>query len=334
MSGGVPVLLLAGPGAARLEALALERAAAVLCRSGGHPPGDTAARAACPDCRRTLHREHPDLLVAAPESRRRANAPAFDEGSGSRETTIPAALVRAVAEAAHGLPYEAACRAIVLLDVDRTEPAAFSALLKVLEEPPRKARFILTATRPRLLPPTILSRVALSRVPPLPAVETVRLLVAAGMREEEAEARAAFAPDGPEEAGAIDLAAARALRDELLVAASGILLNGSTAWAVALGSALAGEDGPATAERLVLLGTLLRDAAAAGVDPSGSTVRHRERFEDLCRLGGGSGPELLTAAAAALELAGDLAAGRRNARLGVEAFALSLVPAPADGLAG
>ena len=63
------------------------------------------------------------------------------------------------------LPYEGARRVLVLLDVDRTEAAAFSALLKVLEEPPSRARFVLTATRPRLLPPTILSRVVLRRLP-------------------------------------------------------------------------------------------------------------------------------------------------------------------------
>ena len=329
MSGDVPVTLLAGPGAARLEARALERAAAILCRSGGHGPSATTTTASssaadCPDCRRTLRREHPDLLVAAPETRRRFNVPPFDESSGSRETTIPAALVRAVAETSSRLPYEAASRVLVLLDIDRTEPAAFSALLKVLEEPPRKARFILTATRSRLLPPTILSRVVLVRVPPLPARETVRLLVAGGMREDEAEARAAFAPDGPEEAKEIDLPAARALRDALLEAASAALLNGTAAWAVALAGVLAAEDAAATSRRLELLGTLLRDAAAAAADPSGSVVLHKERFEDLVRLGEAAGPRLLETASGALALAGELSASRRNPRLAVEAFALSL----------
>ena len=348
MSADVPVTLLAGPGSARLEARALDRAAEILCRSGGHAPrgaaggggaavtaafaatagtagtAGTAAAAACPDCRRTLRREHPDLLVAAPEARRRFNVPSFDESSGSRETTIPAALVRAVAESSSRLPYEAAARVLVLLDVDRTEPAAFSALLKVLEEPPRKARFILTATRSRLLPATILSRVALVRVPPLPARETIRLLVASGMREEEAEARAAFAPDGPEEAKGLDLAGARTLRDALLEAASATLLNGSAAWAVALAGVLAAEDAAATSRRLELLGTLLRDASAAAADPSGSFVFHKERFEDLARLGAAAGPRLLETASGALDLAGEISASRRNPRLAVEAFALSL----------
>ena len=117
-----------------------------------------------PAARRVYRREHPDLMVAAPERRRRVNPPPFEETEG-KETTLPTALVRAVAADATRLPYEAPRRAVVLLDVDRTESAAFSALLKILEEPPTKTRFILTATRPRLLPSTILSRVALRPVP-------------------------------------------------------------------------------------------------------------------------------------------------------------------------
>ena len=70
---------------------ALDVAAGLLCRSGDRTPD-------CADCRRVARREHPDLLVAAPESGRRANTPPFDETSGSKETTIPTALVRALAQ--------------------------------------------------------------------------------------------------------------------------------------------------------------------------------------------------------------------------------------------
>lgn len=313
----VPVLLLTGRGSRRLEEEAISVAARLICRSHS---------ASCPDCPRVARREHPDILVAAPEKGRRANTPRFDEASDSKETTIPAALVRAVAAEASRLPYEAPRRAILLLDVDRTETAAFSALLKVLEEPPSRTRFILTATRPRLLPPTILSRVVLERLPDPSRAEVAAALVAAAMSPGEAEARAAFATGGVEEARELDLSGARALRDGLLEAVSGALLTGSAGWAIVLGQRLTAEDAEETAARLALLAQLLRDAAAAVVDPAGQTVVHRERFSDLCRLAEAGGSRLLDTASQALELAAQLPDSRRNARLAAEVFSMSFLP--------
>ena len=86
---GAPVVLLAGPGSSRLEVAALEEAAAAICGSGFDRRVDR-ARAA------SSAKEHPDLMVAAPERRRRVNAPHFEEGD-TKETSIPTALVRAVA---------------------------------------------------------------------------------------------------------------------------------------------------------------------------------------------------------------------------------------------
>jgi hypothetical protein len=312
---GPPVLLLAGPGSRRLEAAALEEAAAAICGPGFDPES--------PSARRVYRREHPDLMVAAPERRRRVHPPAFEEGD-SKETTLPTALVRAIASDATRLPYEAQVRAILLLDVDRTEPAAFSALLKILEEPPKKTRFLLTATRPRLLPPTILSRVVLRLLPGTSRSETAGLLSARGLDPEDAAARAAFVPHDADEAAELDLGEARATRDALLEAASGTLLTGSRSWALALAGLLASEDAEEASHRLQLLAQLLRDAAAAPVDPAGAHVVFKERFQDLARLGETSGPRLLKAADDALALAGSLADSRRNVRLAAEAYALGL----------
>lgn len=314
---GAPVRLFAGPGSRRLEKLALEAARRLLCRRAG------ACDPECADCRRVLAREHPDLLVGAPERRRRVHVPFFEEGE-TKETTLPTALVRAVVASASALPYEAPYRAVLLLDVDRTEPAAFSALLKVLEEPPSRTRFLLTATRARLLPETILSRVALEKVPMLRREETVAALKARGVGPEEAEARAAFAAGDPDEAAALDLAAARALRDRILEALSGTLLTGSVPWALTLADLLAGDDAAEAGARLLLAALLLRDAVAAASDPAGLTVTHRERFRDLEALGTRDASRLLAASERALALGSDLPDSRINPRLAVEAFALSL----------
>ncbi len=312
---GAPVVLLAGPGSLRLEAAALEEAAAAICGSGFD------AESSC--ARRVFRKEHPDLMVAAPERRRRVNAPHFEEGD-SKETSIPTALVRAVAADSTRLPYEAPLRAILFLDVDRTESAAYSALLKILEEPPTKTRFLLTATRPRLLPATILSRVVLRLLPGTSRADTAALLAGRGLSPEDAEARAAFVPHDADEAAALDLAEARATRDALLEAVSGVFLTGSRSWALALAGLLAADDAAEAARRLQLLAQLLRDAAAAPVDPAGAHVVFRERFADLGRLGAASGARLLGAAEGALALAGSLADSRRNVRLASEAFALGL----------
>jgi hypothetical protein len=312
-----PVVLLVGASPRRLERVALERAMSLLCRHGC-PFGE----ALCTDCRRVGRREHPDLLVAAPESRRRFNVPRFEEGGGSKETTIPTALVRAVAAEASRRPYEGDVRAILLLDADRSDPAAQSALLKVLEEPPPAARFILTAARARRLPATILSRVAVEKVPSETREQTAAALHARGLGAEEAEARAAFAPDDTDEAAELDLSEARETRDALLAAASGLFLAGATGWALVLADALAGENGPSAGERLTLLARLLRDAVAAG---SGGPVVHEERNRDLARLGGAGAARLLDAAWRALELAADLSESTRNVRLACEAYALSLL---------
>ncbi len=315
MSARAPVVLLAGPGGRRLEALALEAAAEVICGPGFD------AESSC--ARRVFRRAHPDLMIAAPERRRRVNPPPFEETDG-KETTLPTALVRAVAADATRLPYEAPRRAVVFLDVDRTESAAYSALLKILEEPPSKTRFLLTATRPRLLPPTILSRVVLRPVPGSTREETAALLLGRGMGEEEAEARAAFVPHDADEAAEMDVAEARATRDALLEAVSGVFLTRALSWSLALGALLGAGDAPEAVRRLQLLAQLLRDAAAASVDPAGRYVLFRERFADLARLGAAPAARLLDAASGALALASSLTDSRRNVKLATEAFALGL----------
>jgi len=316
-----PVVLLTGPGAARLERAALEAAARLLCRRGGDP-----ADPDCPDCRRTLRREHPDLVVAAPEKRRRSNVPAFEEAE-SKETMIPTALVRAIAADSTRLPYEAPRRAVLLLDVDCTEPAASSALLKILEEPPKKTRFLLTATRAPRLPATILSRVVVYPLPGPSREQTAGILAKRGLAPEEAQARAAFSPSDPEEAADLDLQAARDERDGLLEALSGVFLGGSVSWALSLAGLIAADGAAEAVNRLNLAALLLRDSVAAATDPAGQAVVHRERFADLLRLGRAGARRLLDAAMAALDLASSLADSNRNPRLAAEAFALGLVEA-------
>lgn len=144
------------------------------------------------------------------------------------------------------------------------------------------------------------------------------------MGEEEAEARAAFAPHDADEAAQLDLAEARAIRDALLEAVSGIFLARSLSWSLALGTLLGADDALEAVRRLQILAQLLRDAAAAPVDPAGRHILFRERFKDLALLGTAKAADLLDAASGALELAASLTDSRRNVKLATEAFALGL----------
>ena len=120
----------------------------------------------------------------------------------------------------------------------------------------------------------------------------------------------------------MDITEARQKRDALLEALSGIYLAGSVSWALALAAIVSEGDGPEAVERLGLAALLLRDAAAAPVDPAGHNVVHRERFGDLTTLGAVDASRLLDGASSALALAASLSESRRNVRLATEAWAL------------
>ena len=94
----------------------------------------------CDDCRLFYHGRHPDVLVMSRESEL-----SVDEARRIREIVALSSL--------------RLDRRIILLDgIDRLHPSAGNTLLKMLEEAPGGAVFILTTHRPDKLLPTILSR--------------------------------------------------------------------------------------------------------------------------------------------------------------------------------
>jgi len=64
-------------------------------------------------------------------------------------------------------PYQAPAKVALIEEADRATPEAQNALLKTLEEPPRQAVIILTASQTSSLLPTIVSRCQLIRLPPV-----------------------------------------------------------------------------------------------------------------------------------------------------------------------
>ena len=140
------LLLVGEPGLGR-EALALELAAGLVCRSSPR------ARCSCSGCERVRRGTHPDVVV-------------IDVLPGKTEISIEQA--REVNETLPQRPYEGARRVFIFAS-GQTPPLnveAASALLKTLEEPPHHSCLILLAANPARVLPTVVSRAVQLRVAP------------------------------------------------------------------------------------------------------------------------------------------------------------------------
>ena len=127
---------------------ALHRAAALLC-SGENPPCGI-----CRNCRKVQAGVHPDLTLIQPE-----------------KGIIKVDTARELRTQAYVLPNEAEMRVFVVLDADCMNESAQNALLKVLEEPPSYAAFLLTAEVGERLRATVRSRCAHVRLAECPPKE-------------------------------------------------------------------------------------------------------------------------------------------------------------------
>ncbi len=132
-------LLLAGPAGSGKRALALALASALNCDVA---PGEGCGT--CATCERIAGGIHPDVITLARE--------------GAAQI-IPIETVRRDVVAAVGLPpHEARERLFLIDEATALQPAAANALLKTLEEPPARTRFVLMTAAPDQLLPTIRSR--------------------------------------------------------------------------------------------------------------------------------------------------------------------------------
>lgn len=128
---------------------ALRLAAAMLCESEAERPCG-----ACRHCRKVFSGIHPDIISIAPG--------VDDKGRKRREILVD--QVRFISADAQVMPNEAGVKVYVIQDADLMNAAAQNALLKLLEEPPASAAFVLCAANPALLLPTVRSRCVLIRI--------------------------------------------------------------------------------------------------------------------------------------------------------------------------
>lgn len=120
---------------------ALTMAAGLLCHSDGmRPCGE------CPSCHKVATGSHPDLLIL--------------EGDGGQRS-LHVEEIRSLRRDSVVLPNESEVKVYVLLGAQNMSEQAQNALLKVLEEPPERVRFILTCDDRSHLLGTILSRCTL-----------------------------------------------------------------------------------------------------------------------------------------------------------------------------
>ncbi|HIS45445.1 MAG TPA: DNA polymerase III subunit [Candidatus Scatomorpha merdigallinarum] len=132
------------------QKLASTLAAAMLCEADAaqsKPCGH------CRACRKTLSGIHPDIITISPGL--------DSQGRKRREMLVD--QVRDIAATAQVVPNEGRCKVYVIEDADTMNTQAQNALLKLLEEPPESAAFVLCVSNPELLLPTVRSRCEIVR---------------------------------------------------------------------------------------------------------------------------------------------------------------------------
>lgn len=154
--------LFAGPEGGGKSLAARAFAAAVLCPDGGC--------GRCRSCRLALQDKHPNAFLIEPEGRD------IHVETVKQEVWHPA----------YRTAPEPGRKVFVVREADRLNAAAADALLKVLEEPPADAVFLLLSARPHELPETILSRCHVVTFAPLSEPFIVEALTAEGADPERA----------------------------------------------------------------------------------------------------------------------------------------------------
>lgn len=346
-------LLLHGARGIGKQRFALWLAQLTVCiRPGEEPCG------ACPPCRMTLSLEHPDVhwyfplprpkgaagdkLVDALEAARLEELVELRtqplRSSHSEEVRgLYLGTVRNIRERAHKRPVMAPGPVFIIGDAEllvpqESSPEAANALLKLLEEPPGRARFILTSSEPGRLLPTIQSRTVPYHLTGLTEDLIAELLEAEAAVDAKTAAWAAalgqgsigralgFLPDGDEKG---PLEKLRRHAYELVAAATSS--TAAEGYTLALGHPPAGARG--LVELFAFVEEWLRDLAAAATGEE-DAVLNRDAVQALTRRASEAGivPFDVTRAFASVERARELAYGNVNPQLIVHGLLQDLRP--------
>ncbi len=167
-------LLFSGPSGIGKATLAFHLAYHLL----DHPdPADAPAELARPDPGSSLFRQ---IAIGAHPSILHLTRPANDKGTGFK-TVVTVDEIRKVGNFLSLTSHDGGYRIVVIDPADDMNVSAANALLKSLEEPPRRTLFVLISHSPGGLLPTIRSRCQVIRLAPLQPVELLAALEATGM---------------------------------------------------------------------------------------------------------------------------------------------------------
>lgn len=159
-------VLLHGPAGVGQFELAIALASAWLCESSERA-ADAPACGECASCRLIAARTHPDLCVLLPEALQEPlgwrlgdeSAEAGEGGKGakpSKEIRIDA--MRAAIAFTQQTAARGGQKLLVIHPAERMNHVTANTLLKTLEEPPGRMRFVLSSAAPARLLPTVRSR--------------------------------------------------------------------------------------------------------------------------------------------------------------------------------
>ncbi len=257
------------------------RAFAMACNCKSAPrEGNTVPREAlfgtvpcgrCLPCRKILTGNHPDIHVVE-----------------SARSVIKIDRIRSLCHQLSLRPFEAKRRMAVIVDAPRMTQEAANCLLKVLEEPPSRTVWILTASQRSDLLPTIVSRCHVIFFHPLPESRIrTTLQKTCGFSKDEAAVLARMAhgslPKAVAMAGLASEDASWLNQRKRLISASGLdspetLASGSLLWCLRFAERLAAEK-EHLFEILEILQAYLRDLVV--LKKGSNAVFNRDLLQDM-----------------------------------------------------
>ncbi|HET9595722.1 MAG TPA: DNA polymerase III subunit delta' [Anaeromyxobacteraceae bacterium] len=151
------------------EGVGKATAARLLAQAGNcEAPEPERPCGACPPCRKIARSNHPDVLELAEERVMARQGRWEPRGGRTPSKDIVVDQIRDLVDHRLALRrFEGRRRFVVIDPADAMNPQAQNALLKSLEEPPDDTTFVLVASNPDLLLPTIRSRCARVAFAPL-----------------------------------------------------------------------------------------------------------------------------------------------------------------------
>lgn len=189
-------VLVSGPEGVGKRHLAMELAKAVNCRQGPDPCDR------CSSCHKIDSLSHPDFHTLLPLPTGSTKMDSAQVLTGLREATltylaneeqvprnsnIAREHIRIIHREMTYAPTEARRRIAVAFAADCMHPAGANSLLKILEEPPKQAVFMLVTAHPDRLLPTVLSRTQRLHLKPLTRAELKRRILSEGVAAPRAE---------------------------------------------------------------------------------------------------------------------------------------------------